>query len=45
MTPVVRALLACAVSPVRYQYRWRTPLSLAMDCPDPRPVLPPIKAR
>jgi transposase InsO family protein len=25
----------------RYYHRWRTHLSLAMDCPEPRPVLPP----
>jgi putative transposase len=24
-----------------YYHRWRTHLSLAMDCPEPRPVLPP----
>jgi transposase InsO family protein len=25
----------------RYYHRWRTHLSLGMDCPEPRPVLPP----
>ena len=25
----------------QYYHRWRTPLSLAMDCPDTRPVQPP----
>ena len=25
----------------RYYHRWRTLLSLGMDCPEPRPVLPP----
>lgn len=25
----------------QYYHRWRTHLSLAMDCPEPRPVLPP----
>jgi hypothetical protein len=34
----LRLLLA---SYFQYYHRWRTPLSLAMDCPDPRPVLPP----
>lgn len=24
-----------------YYHRWRTHLSLAMDCPEPQPVLPP----
>jgi putative transposase len=24
-----------------YYHRWRTHLSLAMDCPEPRPVSPP----
>ena len=26
---------------VHYYHRWRTHLSLAMECPEPRPVLPP----
>jgi len=26
---------------LRYYHRWRTHLSLAMDCPEPRPVSPP----
>jgi putative transposase len=34
----VRPLLA---SYFQYYHRWRTHLSLAMDCPEPRPVLPP----
>ena len=34
----LRRLLA---SYFRYSHRWRTHLSLAMDCPEPRPVLPP----
>jgi putative transposase len=34
----LRRLLA---SYFRYYHRWRTHLSLAMDCPEPRPVLPP----
>jgi len=34
----LRPLLA---SYFHYYHRWRTHLSLAMDCPDPRPVLPP----
>jgi hypothetical protein len=34
----VRRLLA---SYFQYYHRWRTHLSLAMDCPEPRPVLPP----
>jgi hypothetical protein len=25
----------------QYYHRWRTHLSLAMDCPDTRPVQPP----
>lgn len=25
----------------QYYHRWRTHLSLTMDCPDPRPVQPP----
>lgn len=34
----LRRLLA---SYFQYYHRWRTHLSLAMDCPEPRPVLPP----
>ncbi len=34
----LRRLLA---SYFHYYHRWRTHLSLAMDCPEPRPVLPP----
>ena len=26
---------------IAYYHRWRTHLSLAMDCPEPRPVEPP----
>jgi putative transposase len=29
----------------RYYHRWRTHLSLAMDCPEPRPVQPPEHGR
>jgi putative transposase len=28
-----------------YDHRWRTHLSLAMDCPEPRPASPPIHGR
>jgi putative transposase len=28
-----------------YYHRWRTHLSLAMDCPEPRPVSPPTSGR
>ena len=34
----LRRLLA---SHFHYSHRWRTHLSLAMDCPDARPVQPP----
>ena len=34
----LRRLLA---SYFHYYHRWRTHLSLAMDCPEPPPVLPP----
>lgn len=30
---------------VAYYHRWRTHLSLAMDCPEPRPVQPPERGR
>jgi putative transposase len=29
----------------QYDHRWRTHLSLAMDCPEPRPVQPPEHGR
>ena len=33
------------VSYFAYYHRWRTHLSLAMDCPEPRPVAPPERGK
>lgn len=40
-----RHLQHILASYLAYYHRWRTHLSLAMDCPEPRPVSPPTRGR